>query len=112
MYVLHPHSRLTSFYAVYVQHQWRLNSKNLTYIAQICSNYLPSPPIDLHLATVDRYVSEQVALKPDLANLVVTELYQKFYIVGGKPAPTEDCNHQIWIDFIHYMSEKLRLFIP
>ena len=98
MYVLHPHSRLTSFYAVYVQHQWRLNSKNLTYIAQICSNYLPSPPIDLHLATVDRYVNEQVAVNPHLTNLVVTELYQKF---------STDRNHQIWINFIHYISEKL-----
>jgi hypothetical protein len=107
MYVLHPHSRLTSFYAVYVEHQWRLNSKNLTYIAQVCSNYLPSSPIDLHLATVDRYVNEQVAVNQHLTNIVVTELYQKFSTVGGKPAPTENRNHQIWINFIHYMSEKL-----
>jgi DNA-binding MarR family transcriptional regulator len=98
MYVLHPHSRLSRFYAVYIQNQWRLNPENLTQIAQICSSYLLEQPIDLYPATVDRYLHEQVALKPDLTNLVVTELYQKFSI---------DRNHRIWVNFIHYMSEKL-----
>ena len=98
MYVLHPHSRLACFYAVFVEHQWRLNSENLTCIAQICSNYLPSPPIDLQLATVERYVHEQVTTNQHLTSLVVTELYQKF---------STDRHHQIWLNFIHYMSEKL-----
>jgi RNA polymerase sigma factor (sigma-70 family) len=110
MYVLHPHSHLTPFYAVYVQNQWRLNPgnlvqnqwrlnpENLIYIAQICSNYLPEPPIDRHLATVDRYINEQLASNPNLANLVVTELYQKF---------STDGNHRIWINFIHYISTIL-----
>jgi hypothetical protein len=105
MYVLHPHSRLTPFYAVYIQQQWRLNPESLIYIAQICSNYLPESPIDLHLVTVDRYVHEQVALNQDLTNLVVTELYQEFPL--GTAAPTENRNHRIWLNFIHYMSEKL-----
>lgn len=107
MYVLHSHSRLAPFYAVYVQNQWRLNPENLTYIAQLCSNYLPEQPIDLRLATVDRYVSRQVALNQDLTNLVVTELYQEFLTVGGEPSPMENRSHRIWSNFIHYMSEKL-----
>jgi hypothetical protein len=106
MYVLHPHNRLTPFYAVYIQQQWRFNSKSLTHIAQICSGYVSDPPIDLHLAAVDRYVQQQVALNQDLTNLVVTELYQKF-LIGGGASPAEHRNHRIWINFIHYMSEKL-----
>lgn len=126
MYVLHPHSRLTPFYAVYIQQQWRLNAKSLTHIAQICSSYSTEQPIDLRLATVDRYVHEQIALNQDLTNLVVTELYQNFSIVDGLVQsgvsacasgrltpkvevafPAKNHNRQIWINFIHYMSEKL-----
>ena len=114
MYVPHPRNRLTPFYAVYIQQQWRLNPESLTHIAQICSTYSTEQPIDLRLGTVEQYVQEQIALNQDLTNLVVTELYQKLSIVGGfgqseaeVAVPAENRNRQIWINFIHYISEKV-----
>lgn len=123
MYVIHSHSRLTPFYAVFIeQQQWQLNHKNSRHIARICREYVPDfqLPENPDLATVDRYVSQY--LSESLINLVVSELYQTFLLEkvlailvnivvfklakksSLKKSIVPDISQQIWINFIHYIN--------
>jgi hypothetical protein len=103
MYVLHPHSlhsRLSPFYAVYIQTNWQLNKESIKYMAEICRNYSPEfqLPITRDLATIDRYINTRLACSVELTNQVVTELYQ---------IRSTDRTHRLWVNFIHYMSVKV-----
>jgi RNA polymerase sigma factor (sigma-70 family) len=132
MYVLHPHSPFTPFYAVSIDEtKWALNRESIKYLVQICRTYSPEfqLPVDLHLATVDRCVNQQLAASPDLVDRVVTELYQTFLLrhllgcyifqLGANCFTLKQSNtlhqiylstnasHRIWRNFVCYMSEKL-----
>ncbi|WP_310485154.1 hypothetical protein [Chamaesiphon sp. VAR_48_metabat_403] len=141
-------SLLTAFYAVFTGNirtsspnnfqNWQLNRKAIVYLAAIGQFYLPGfelPNDERTLSTVDRTICNQLALSPELTDLVVKELYRAFvlrflrdylilyllllseyvtlkqcnelYKILHKESLSTDRNYPLWSNFIHYTSVRL-----
>jgi RNA polymerase sigma factor (sigma-70 family) len=87
-----------------VRVQWQLNQQMIEYLTPICQTHTTEfrLPKERSLATIDKYLQQQISRSPNLLNRVTLELYQPF-----QSQPLAPILHSTWVNFIQYMAVKL-----
>jgi RNA polymerase sigma factor (sigma-70 family) len=87
-----------------VRVQWQLNQQMIGYLTPLCQTHAVDfqLPKERSLATIDKYLQQQISRSPNLINRVTLELYQPF-----QSQPLAPILHSTWVNFIQYMAVKL-----